>query len=87
MPFIPHTEEEVARMLAAIGASGIEELFDEIPKELRFHGLKELPTAMSEMEVTRLMEERAHKDSLPVVVLVPGRLRSYMKTTMKILKT
>ena len=40
MPFIPHTEEEVRQMLAAIGADSIEDLFDEIPQELRFDGLK-----------------------------------------------
>ena len=34
MPFIPHTEEDIAEMLASIGAKNIEELFDEIPSEL-----------------------------------------------------
>lgn len=34
MPFIPHTKEDIAEMLASIGASTIEELFDEIPKDL-----------------------------------------------------
>jgi glycine dehydrogenase subunit 1 len=72
MPFIPHTEEEVARMLAAIGVSEIEELFDEIPRELRFQGLKAIPTAMSEMEVARLMERRAQQDSLPVCFIGAG---------------
>ena len=31
MPFIPHTDADVREMLEAIGAPGIEELFDEIP--------------------------------------------------------
>ena len=34
MPFIPHTEEEVQEMLAAIGAASIDDLFDEIPATL-----------------------------------------------------
>jgi glycine dehydrogenase subunit 1 len=59
MPFIPHTEEEVRQMLAAIGAATVEDLFDEIPQELRFDGLKSVPAAMSEMEVAQLMEARA----------------------------
>ena len=35
MPFIPHTEQEVRDMLAAVDVSSIEDLFDEIPAELR----------------------------------------------------
>lgn len=35
MPFIPHTEDDVREMLSAIGVKQIDDLFDEIPKELR----------------------------------------------------
>jgi len=62
MPFIPHTEHEVREMLAAIGVDGIERLFDEIPAGLRIHGLPGVPVGMSEMEVARLMRERAAGD-------------------------
>ena len=31
MAFIPHTEKDIAEMLAAIGVGSIEQLFDEIP--------------------------------------------------------
>lgn len=62
MPFIPHTEEDVSAMLASIGADSIEELFDEIPAELRTGTLKNVPPGMSEMEITRLMLERAQQD-------------------------
>jgi glycine dehydrogenase subunit 1 len=62
MPFIPHTEEDVAEMLASIGAKTIEELFDEIPGELISGQLTGVPPGLSEMEITRLMMERAGKD-------------------------
>jgi glycine dehydrogenase subunit 1 len=62
MPFIPHTAEDVAEMLASIGAKTIEELFDEIPKELVSGQLTGVPPGLSEMEITRLMMERATKD-------------------------
>ncbi len=62
MPFIPHTEEDVAEMLNSIGAKTIEELFDEIPKELVSGQLTGVPAGLSEMEITRLMMERANKD-------------------------
>ena len=62
MPFIPHTEDDVRAMLAAIGVAGIEDLFDEIPGSLRSAALTGVPPGMNEMEVTRLMLERAERD-------------------------
>ncbi len=72
MPFIPHTEEDVAAMLAAIGVADIEQLFDEIPPELRFGELTEIPAALSEMETARLMEARSQQDGRPVCFLGAG---------------
>ena len=34
MPFVPHTDADVREMLATIGVSDIDALFDEIPPEL-----------------------------------------------------
>lgn len=58
MPFIPHTEDDVREMLAALGAASIDELFDEIPAELRC-GALDLPPASREMEIACLMRARA----------------------------
>ena len=63
MPFIPHTEEDTQDMLAAIGARSIDELFDEVPPDLLIESLDGVPDAMSEMEVGRLMHERAAQDA------------------------
>src|SRR5690348_8807766 len=62
MPFIPHTEEDVQAMLASIGAQSIDDLFDEIPPALKSAGLKRVPPGLNEMEVSRLMLERAEAD-------------------------
>lgn len=62
MPFIPHTEEDIRAMLDAIGATSIDDLFDEIPEALRSGRLNNVPDALSEMEITRLMHERAQVD-------------------------
>ncbi len=62
MPFIPHTEEDIQTMLASIGASSIDDLFDEIPPELKSDGLKRVPPGLNEMEISRLMLERAETD-------------------------
>ncbi|GAB6043794.1 aminomethyl-transferring glycine dehydrogenase subunit GcvPA [Endothiovibrio diazotrophicus] len=62
MPFIPHTEEDVRAMLGAIGAETTETLFDEIPAALRAKPLEGIGRGLSEMEIGRLMEERAERD-------------------------
>jgi glycine dehydrogenase subunit 1 len=62
MPFIPHTDDDIRDMLAAIGAGGMDALFDEIPAELRSRPLVGIPTAASEMQIGRLMAERAARD-------------------------
>jgi glycine dehydrogenase subunit 1 len=62
VPFIPHTENEIAEMLAAIGAPSIDALFDEIPAQLRCETLDGLPPQSTEIEVTRLMQARAMQD-------------------------
>jgi glycine dehydrogenase subunit 1 len=62
MPFIPHTDVEVAQMLATIGAPSTEALFDEIPASLRSGALEAIPPGLPEMEIGRLMQERAALD-------------------------
>ena len=62
MPFIPHTDDDIRGMLAAIGAPGTDALFDEIPAELRSRTLDGIPPAASEMQIGRIMSERAAQD-------------------------
>jgi glycine dehydrogenase subunit 1 len=62
MPFTPHTPQDVREMLSAIGASSVDDLFDEIPARLSAGALERIPTALTEMEVGRLMSERAASD-------------------------
>jgi glycine cleavage system pyridoxal-binding protein P len=72
MPFIPHTDDDIRDMLAAIGAGAIDELFDEIPAGLRVAGLPGIPPGMSEMEVSRLMQARAESGGRPLCFLGAG---------------
>ncbi len=72
MPFNPHTERDVSDMLAAIGASQIEDLFDEIPAELRCGELSGVPDALTEQAISRLMLERAEKDGRPLSFIGAG---------------
>lgn len=62
MPFIPHTEAEIKTMLATIGVQNINDLFDEIPANLRINDLPGIPEGESEMQVSRLLQKRGAED-------------------------
>ena len=62
MPFIPHTDTDVREMLAVIGAKKIDDLFDEIPADLRYGKLQRVPEGLPEMEIAQLMHARAAQD-------------------------
>jgi len=62
MPFIPHTDKEIDAMLSSIGVASIEQLFEEIPPQLRADALKNIPDRISEMDITRIMRQRAAQD-------------------------
>ena len=72
MPFIPHTEDEVREMLDAIGVQSIDDLFDEIPDNLRCDELNAIPPGIGEMEIGRLMRERARQDGQAVCFIGAG---------------
>ena len=72
MPFIPHTQDDVRRMLEVIGVERIDDLFDEIPADLRARPLQQVPDGMSEMEVAALLQARARADGQPVCFIGAG---------------
>ncbi|HVP33908.1 MAG TPA: aminomethyl-transferring glycine dehydrogenase subunit GcvPA [Steroidobacteraceae bacterium] len=72
MAFIPHTEADVAAMLATIGVRRIEDLFEEIPASLRASSLAGVPEQLNEMQVGRLMSERAAVDGTPLSFIGAG---------------
>jgi glycine dehydrogenase subunit 1 len=82
MPFNPHTPKDVSDMLAAIGAKSIEELFDEIPKELRIESLAGIPDALSEMQTGRLMMARAAQDGTPLNFIGAGAYEHHIPSAV-----
>ncbi|MBT8345240.1 MAG: aminomethyl-transferring glycine dehydrogenase subunit GcvPA [Desulfofustis sp.] len=52
MRYLPHTQEEIAEMLAVTGQQSLEELFDHIPEDLRYQGEIDIPGPLSEWELT-----------------------------------
>lgn len=62
MPFIPHTKADEQQMLAKIGVASTEDLFNEIPAELRAGELTKIPEGMSEMEAGQLLRARSQQN-------------------------
>jgi len=82
MPFIPHTEDDTREMLAAIGADSLDDLFDEIPKQLLIDSLDGVPEALTEMEINRLMHERAAIDGAPLCFIGAGAYEHHIPTAV-----
>lgn len=59
MPYIAHTETDVAEMLRAVGVSSIDDLFAPIPEAARFRGSLGLPKGAPELDVRRELQEAA----------------------------
>jgi glycine dehydrogenase subunit 1 len=59
-------------MLKAIGAPDLDALFDEIPADLIIDSLQGVPEGLNEMQITRLMRERAAKDGAPLCFIGAG---------------
>ncbi len=63
MRYLPHTEEEIAAMLEAIGVDAIDDLFDSIPEHLRQQAEEmDLPEPMSEIALRRHVAGLASKN-------------------------
>ena len=82
MPFIPHTEDDTREMLAAIGADTLDDLFDEIPKQLLIESLDGVPEGISEMEINRLMHARAAIDGAPLCFIGAGAYEHHIPTAV-----
>jgi glycine dehydrogenase subunit 1 len=62
MSYILNTEADRQAMLAAIGVGSVDELFAQVPEDLRFRGELNLPPAMDEMELAAYMAELAGRN-------------------------
>src|SRR5215468_3089783 len=61
MSYVPHTERERRDMLAAIGVDRMEDLFADVPAQVRFPELK-LPAALAEPDLLRELHAQAARN-------------------------
>jgi glycine dehydrogenase subunit 1 len=61
-PYLPHTEDDVARMLKRCGASSVNDLFDDIPDELRLKSEYGIGQGMNEIQIRRHFDDLAREN-------------------------
>lgn len=67
MRYFPHTSDDIQKMLDVIGVKSLDELYAEVPEELKCRTELDIPSAKSEMEIRRIIEGLAAKNK----VLIP----------------
>lgn len=78
MPFIPHTEEEIQDMLAEIKVASINDLFDEVPEQLKIDEIAELEVGKTELEISRILKARAIKDAYKLNFIGAGSYEHFI---------
>lgn len=57
--YFPHTADDIQKMLDVIGVSSLDDLYVEVPEELKLHRDLDIPAEKSEIEVRRIIEALA----------------------------
>ena len=69
--FLVHSEDTIRQMCAEIGVGGIEDLFKQIPQEIRMKELN-LPDGLSEMETQRQVKKLAKENKSDYINFMGG---------------
>jgi glycine dehydrogenase subunit 1 len=83
MSYVPHTDQDVARMLAAVGAARVEDLFADIPPEMRLRRPLRLPPPLTEHDLLVHLEDLARRNLQPrACFLGAGAYRHYIPSVV-----
>ncbi len=69
--YFPQTDADIQEMLSTAGLQNMDDLYQEVPEELKLTREFDLPSAMSEIEVRRVFEELGRKNK-PLVFFAGG---------------
>lgn len=72
MPFIPHSPNEIEQILASLNVKKCEDLFDEIPQDVRCAPLTGIPETINEAQLGRIMHQRAAQDEVKLNFIGAG---------------
>lgn len=60
--YFPHTPDDTRRMLDVIGINALDDMYADVPQEVRIKGEYDLPEAMSETEIRRIFGNWANEN-------------------------
>jgi len=63
VPYIPHTEQDIQKILKALGASKVEEVLSQLPASLRLTKALDLPAGLSEQELAAHLRELGSRNT------------------------
>ena len=55
--YFPHTDADLQAMFQKVGIKSLDDLYAEVPEQIRFRGEYQLPEEMSEIEVRQLFDK------------------------------
>lgn len=73
IPYLPHTDVEIQGMLSSIGVSSIEDLFTDIPADLRPEKALNLPDSMAEADVLSALKSLSEKNRTKILFAGGGQ--------------
>jgi glycine dehydrogenase subunit 1 len=80
--YLPHTTQDIKEMLQVIGVSNIDDLFMEIPEELKKLDLN-VPNSHSELEIFSRFNELASKNKVLIPFVGAGSYDHYTPTVIR----
>ncbi|MBU1019767.1 MAG: aminomethyl-transferring glycine dehydrogenase subunit GcvPA [Firmicutes bacterium] len=80
--YLPHTEADIKEMLEVIGVKSLDELFQEIPKELLGKDL-DIPLSHSELEIYQRFNELAAKNKVLIPFVGAGAYDHYTPSVIR----
>lgn len=60
--YFPHSEKDIAEMLKVVGVDSLDDLYSEVPEELKLHRELNIPSSKSEIEVRNILQGLADKN-------------------------
>ncbi len=80
--YLPHTDKEIKEMLSVIGVDSIEDLFNEIPRELMGQDL-DVPFSHSELELTKHFKDLGAKNTQLIPFVGAGAYDHYTPSVIR----
>ena len=77
MKYIPHTQADIDQMLQVVGVDSLDDLYGEVPEQLKLKRELDLPSAMSEIEIRNHIEALADQNKLLTIFAGAGSYDHY----------